>query len=129
MSALCTVNSSLDSNIIGGTGDNLPLYLLFEKYSWQHWIQIPELPISSENEDPDLVISYQLVVKVVPDAMGFKSDGVILPVTIGNIPHKIAFSTFESSGEDLEKLPHTWSQKYSNAPAHGGQKFICYKVK
>ena len=87
------------------------------------------MPISSENEDPDLVISYQLVVKVVPDAMGFKSDGVILPVTIGNIPHKIAFSTFESSGEDLEKLPHTWSQKYSNAPAHGGQKFICYKAK
>ena len=56
-------------------------------------------------------------------------DGVIIPVTIGNIPHKIAFQTFEDKGEELQELPKSWTQKYPNLPGHTGNKYISYKMK
>ena len=48
---------------------------------------------------------------------------------IGNIPHKIAFSTFESSGENLTSLPDQWTKKYSSVPQYSGLKAISYVMK
>ena len=57
-----------------------------------------------------------------------RNEGVSLPVTIGNIPHKIAFQTFDDKDEFL-KLPETWTKKYPSLPAHTGNKYISYKMK
>ena len=59
----------------------------------------------------------------------FRNEGVSLPVTIGNIPHKIAFQTFDDKGEDFQRLPDNWTQKYPSLPAHTGNKYISYKMK
>ena len=95
----------------------------------QHNLTIPDLPASSDKDHPDIVISYNLTVKIVPDAIGFSTDGAIIPITIGNIPHKIAFQNFEKEGENLFKLPDNWIKKYPNIPDHGGDKYISYKSK
>ena len=58
-----------------------------------------------------------------------RNEGVSLPVTIGNIPHKIAFPTFDDKGDEFQRLPDNWIKKYPSIPAHSGNKYISYKMK
>lgn len=58
-----------------------------------------------------------------------RNEGVSLPVTIGNIPHKIAFPTFDDKGDQFQRLPDSWTKKYPSVPAHSGNKYISYKMK
>ena len=59
----------------------------------------------------------------------FRHEGVCLPLTIGNIPHKIAFQTFQNEGEEFKEMPDNWIKKYPSLPSHTGNKYISYKMK
>ena len=114
------IMDEVDLGAVGPKEDKTLTYLL----------TIPELPVTTtDKEDPDIVNSYSLNVKVVPDVISFKTKGASIPITIGNIPHKVAFQTFQSDGDDMNKLPAEWTKKYSNIPDHTGDKYISYKSK
>ena len=92
-------------------------------------LTIPELPVTTDKDDPDIVNNYNINVKVVPDVISFKSKGASIPITIGNIPHKVAFQNFQNEGDEMNKLPDEWTKKYANLPDHTGDKYISYKSK
>ena len=53
---------------------------------------------------------------------------VSIPVTIGNIPHKKSFQTFDNKDGELHRLTIAdFNQKYPNLPGYTGEKYISYK--
>lgn len=66
-------------------------------------------------------------VKVVADVTFGGEVAVSIPITIGNIPHKKAFQTFDSKDGELHHLPSDWATKYPNIPGYTGEKYISYK--
>jgi len=90
---------------------------------------IPQVPISSNNDEKDSIKnSYKISVKVVADVTFGGDVAVSIPITIGNIPHKKAFQTFDSKDGELHQLSSDWATKYPNIPGYTGEKYISYKA-
>ena len=53
---------------------------------------------------------------------------VTIPVTIGNIPHKKSFPSFQKQDGELHQISLSdWKDKYPALPGYTGEKYISYK--
>lgn len=112
--------------------------------TFNYVLTIPQVPISSNNDEKDSIKnSYKINVKVckswemsdiadcdfevVADVPFGGEVDVSVPITIGNIPHKKTFQTFDNKDGELHHLTADWASKYPNLPGHTGEKYISYK--
>ena len=65
-------------------------------------------------------------IEVVADVTFGGEVDVSVPITIGNIPHKKTFQTFDNKDGDLHHLTD-WASKYPSLPGYTGEKYISYK--
>eukprot|EP00090_Calanus_glacialis_P029161 TRINITY_DN46794_c0_g1_i1.p1 TRINITY_DN46794_c0_g1~~TRINITY_DN46794_c0_g1_i1.p1 ORF type:complete len:383 (+),score=115.83 TRINITY_DN46794_c0_g1_i1:68-1150(+) len=115
------INEIIDSLDIGSVEAT-------DEKSFEHFLAVPEVPTTLvEGEAVD--IKYQLKVVAVPEqSLPTSDEGCCIPITIGNIPHKVAFSSFET-GEKYYTLGSEWRQKYTALPGFAGVRHIEYKLK
>ena len=66
-------------------------------------------------------------IEVVADVTFGGEVDVSVPITIGNIPHKKTFQTFDNKDGELHHLTADWASKYPNLPGYTGEKYISYK--
>ena len=94
----------------------------------EHLMEVPEVAPTQEDKE-SITIKYRFKVEAVPDAIAFGDDGAEVDITIGNIPHKVAFSTFEAEPEGSFALSTDVKQKYPSLPNYTGNKHLTYKAK
>jgi hypothetical protein len=94
----------------------------------EHMMEIPEVPPTQEDKE-SIAIMYKFKVEAVPDVLFSIDSGAEAEITIGNIPHKVAHSTFEPEPEGGFALSAEVKQKYPSLPNYVGSRHLAYRAK